>query len=286
MKLMLKNNQVMVAAVWTLAAMWGTQVVAAEDMVGMDMSSGDAPQMQGGSAPANGRDPHAYSDGYDFGMYPRMKMSDEAIMSGMMINRLERVQTGNNTYFNAYDLQGWVGKDYERLVIKAEGEIDQGKIHEARTELLWGHAIAAYWNTQLGVRNDSGVAPSRNWLAVGIQGLAPYWFEVDATVYAGDQGRTAFRLGAEYELLLTQRLVLQPRMEANFYGSKDAEREIGAGLSTLVAGLRLRYEILREFAPYIGVDWNSKLGETADMARADGASTMTTNIVAGVRMWF
>ena len=247
-----KNTKVLAAAVWTLAAMWGAQAMAAEDMAGMDMSSGDAPQMQGGSAPANARDPHANSGGYDFAPFPKLVMADEYYMAGLMVNRLERTKTKENTYFNAYDLQGFIGKDYERLVIKAEGEIDQGKIHEARTELLWGHAVAAYWNTQLGIRHDSGVAPSRNWLAVGIQGLAPYWFEVDATVYAGDQGRTAFRLGAEYELLLTQRLVLQPRMEANFYGSKDAEREIGAGLSTLVAGLRLRYEILREFAPHIG----------------------------------
>ena len=151
---------------------------------------------------------------------------------------------------------------------------------------MWGHAISTYWNTQLGVRHDSGVAPGRNWLAVGVQGIAPYWFAVDATAYVGDQGRTALRLGAEYELLLTQKLILQPHIEANFYGVQDEEREIGAGLSSLVTGLRLRYEIRREFAPYVGVDWSSKFGGTADYAKAAGANTNSTNVVAGLRVWF
>lgn len=271
----------------SLAAIWGQNVLAADDMAGMNMSSsGDMPKMQGGSAPPNARDPHAHADGYDFGPFPRPRMADEAIMGGVMINRLERVQTKDNTYFNAYDLQGRIGKDYEKLVLKAEGEIDEGKIHEARTELLWSHATNAYWDAQLGVRHDSGVAPSRNWIAIGMQGLAPYWFEIDAVAYVGDQGRTALRLSAEYELLFTQKLILQPRIEANLYGKKDVERETGSGLSNMVAGLRLRYEIRREFAPYIGIDWNSKFGETADYAREAGANIHDTNLVAGLRMWF
>lgn len=269
-----------------LAAILGNNAIAAEDMAGMNMGGADAPKMQGGSAPANARDPHAYSGGYDFGPIPRPVMADEAIMTGVMINRLERAQTKENTYLSAYDLQGRIGKDYERLVLKAEGVIDEGKVHEARTELLWSHATSAYWDGQLGVRHDSGVAPSRNWLALGMQGLAPYWFEIDATVYVGDQGRSALRLSAEYELLFTQKLILQPRMEVNFYGVKDEEREIGAGLSNMVAGLRLRYEIRREFAPYIGVDWSSKFGATADYATAAGANINDMNIVAGLRAWF
>ena len=260
------------------------------DMAGMDHSSGGddgdmTKSMQGGSAPADARDPHAYSGGYDFGPIPRPRMGDEDYMAGLMIDRLERVQ-GSNAMFNAYDLQGWVGKDYERLVLKAEGEVAEGKLHEARTELLWGHAVSAYWDTQLGARQDSGVAPERSWLALGIQGLAPYWFEVEATAYVGEQGRTAFRLAAEYELLLTQKLILQPRIEANFYGMQDEARELGAGLSSLVAGVRLRYEIKREFAPYVGVDWNGKFGGTADYARTAGARTSDTSVVAGVRLWF
>ena len=254
----------------------------------MDHSSGGMSMdgMQGGSAPPDARDPHAYSGGYTSGPLPKLKMADEEIMAGLMINRLERVQTSKNTYFSAYDMQGRIGKDYNRLVVKAEGEIDEGKIHEARTELLWGHATSAYWDMHLGVRQDSGVAPGRSWLALGMQGLAPYWFEIDATAYVGEQGRTALRLSAEYELLITQRLILQPRVEASFYGKSDDARELGAGFSSMVTGLRLRYEIKREFAPYVGVDWTGKYGGTADHARASGALTNDTNLVAGLRMWF
>ena len=270
----------------SLAAIWGRNALGADDMAGMNVSGSDVPKMQGGSAPANARDPHAYSDGYDFGPIPRPRMADEAVMGGVMINRLERVQKKGNTYFNAYDFQGRIGKDYDKLVLKAEGEIDEGKVHEARTELLWSHATSAYWDTQLGVRHDSGIAPSRNWLALGMQGLAPYWFEIDATAYVSDQGRSALRLSAEYELLFTQKLILQPRIEVNFYGVKDEERDIGAGLSSMVSGLRLRYEIRREFAPYIGVDWSSKFGETANLATAAGVNINDTNIVAGIRAWF
>ena len=255
----------------------------ADDMAGMDQ---EEMSMQGGSAPPDARDPHAYSGGYDFGPISRPRMGDEDYMAGLMINRLERVQARNNFFYNAYDLQGWVGKDYDKLVLKAEGDVDEGKIHEARTEMLWGHALDAYWNTQLGVRYDSGDAPSRSWLAFGVQGLAPYWFEVDATAYVGEQGRTAFRLGAEYELLITQKLILQPRLEANFYGMEDEALDRGAGLSTLVTGVRLRYEIRREFAPYVGVDWSGKYGGTADHAREAGARINDTSVVAGLRLWY
>jgi len=274
----------------SVVAVWGQNAMAAGGAKTTPESAQAADdiadmKMQGGSAPANARDPHAYSGGYGFRPTPRLVMADEYYMSGLMINRLERAQTGKSM-FNAYDLQGFVGKDYNRLVIKAEGEVSEGKIHEARTELLWGRALAAYWNTQLGVRNDSGELPGRNWLAFGVQGLAPYWFEVDVTAYVGDQGRTALRVGGEYELLITQKLVLQPRIEANFYGMQDEARELGSGLSSLVTGLRLRYEIRREFAPYVGIDRAEKFGGTADYARAAGESTSNIIVVAGLRMWY
>ena len=251
----------------------------------MDHGKMDHGNMQGGSAPPDARDPHAYSGGYDFRPFPRLVMADEYYMEGLMINRLERAQT-NKSMFNTFDLQGFVGKDYNRLVIKAEGEVAEGKIHEARTELLWSRAYAAYWNAQLGVRNDSGELPGRNWLAFGVQGLAPYWFEVDVTAYVGDQGRTALRVGGEYELLITQKLVLQPRIEANFYGKQDEARELGSGLTSLVTGLRLRYEIRREFAPYVGIDRTEKFGGTTNHAREAGERTGDTSVVAGLRMWY
>lgn len=238
--------------------------------------------MQGGPPPADARDPHAYSGGYARGP---LQLGDEHRFGSLLVDRLESARTSGNS-FTAYDLQGRYGRTYDHAVLKAEGEVDGGKLHDARTELLWGHAVAAYWDTQLGVRYDSGLKPERKWLAFGVQGLAPYWFEVNATAYVGEQGRTALRLGGEYELLLTQKLILQPRLEANFYGKSDAQRERGSGLSDATLGLRLRYEIRRELAPYLGIERSNKYGGSADFARAEGLRASESRIVAGLRFWF
>ena len=259
------------------------------DMNAMDHGDMD---MQGGSAPPDARDPHAYSGGYvrGAGKYSlpggqTLKMGDEHNFAMLLVDRLERVDLdeGNS---GAYDVQAWFGRTYDRLILKAEGEVASGRLEDAATELLWGHAVAAYWDAQLGLGHDSGDGPDRNWLAFGVQGLAPYWFEIDATAYAGEGGRTAVNLEAEYELLLTQKLVLQPRVETDFYGKDDPDRGIGNGWSSSAVGLRLRYEFRREFAPYIGVEWTRKHGETADIARQDGESESDTHWVAGVRFWF
>ena len=212
-------------------------------------------------------------------------MGDVHNFYGLLVERFEWVHTSNNSS-TEYDLQAWYGRDYDRAVLKAEGERDGGEVQDARTELLWGHAVATYWDTQLGVRYDGGTDPSRRWLAFGVQGLAPYWFEIEATGYIGGAGRTALRFAAEYELLLTQKLILQPRVEANAYGTSDPERQIGNGLSDLVAGVRLRYEIRREFAPYIGVEQTATFGTTADYAREANENTHETRWVAGLRFWF
>lgn len=259
------------------------------DMGGMD--HGDM-QMQGGSAPDDARDPHENSGGFSLESGPyvlpgprQLRMADEQTLAALMVNRLERVNS-ENANSTVYDAQAWIGRDYNKLVLKAEGDIVAGKLEEASTGLFWSHAIASYWDTQLGLRYDSGDAPDRRWLAFGVQGIAPYWFEIDAMAYIGEGGRTALNLGAEYELLLTQKLVLQPRIDTNFYGESDTTRGQGSGLSDLSAGLRLRYEILREFAPYVGVEWARKLGQTADFSRLAGEDTSETRWVAGLRFWF
>jgi copper resistance protein B len=213
-------------------------------------------------------------------------MGDEDKYSALLIDRLEAARSDGNTA-TAYDVQAWYGRDYDRAVLKGEGDIDDGTLQDSHTDLLWGHALAAYWDTQLGVRYDSGVGlADRTWLAFGIQGLAPYWFEVDVAAYLGESGRSALRLEADYELLLTQKLILQPRVEVNVFGQRDAEHETGAGLSDVSAGLRLRYEILREFAPYVGVEWAGKYGATAEYARAAGEDTKEARVVAGLRVWY
>jgi copper resistance protein B len=267
----------------------GDTPVQNHDMSNMDHGS---MSIQEEAAPAGPRDPHAYSDGYtlESGQYvlpgPRqLRLADEHNFGALLVNRLERLYTSNNNA-TAYDAQAWFGRDYDRLVIKAEGDIAKGKLQDARTELLWGHAIASFWDTQLGVRHDSGVGPDRSWLAFGVQGLAPYWFEIEATAYAGDNGKTALRLSAEYELLLTQKLILQPSIEVNLYGKNDMARNIGSGVSDVVTGLRLRYEFTRQFAPYAGIERAGKFGETANLVRAAGEKTSETRWVAGVRFWF
>lgn len=277
------------ALAFSMTLIAGQQAIAAETMADMDhstMPGMDHSQMEHDtSTPSAARDPHAYSGGYSLGAMASHGMADQAYFGGLLLERLEAVQSRDDS-FQAYDLQGWYGKNYNKLVLKVEGEVDEGKLHEARAELLWGHALTAYWDTQLGLRYDNGIAPNRKWLAAGVQGLAPYWFEVDVTAYLGEQGRTALRLSAEYELLLTQKLILQPSVEANFYGKQDAASELGSGLSDLSTGLRLRYEICREFAPYLGVEWSGKHGGTADYARAAGERTQETRLVAGVRFWY
>jgi copper resistance protein B len=264
---------------------------AGNDPSGGAMDHGEM-NMQGGSAPPDARDPHAYAAGNTLGggnssqaSLGRLRLADEHDFGTVLLDRLERVYTSDD-YSTAYDAQASVGRDYERLVFKAEGDYARGRVQEARTELLWGHAVAAYWDTQLGLRYDSGEGPDRNWLAFGVQGIAPYWFELDLSAYVGSDGRTALRLEAEYELLLTQRLVLQPRAEFNVYGRSDEERGIGSGLSDATAGLRLRYEITRQFAPYVGIEWAGSFGETEDFARAAGERSNETRWIAGVRFWF
>jgi copper resistance protein B len=178
------------------------------------------------------------------------------------------------------------GGDLNRLVLKSEGERSGGGTHEAEAQLLYSRAIAPFWDLQLGWRHDFQPRPQRGWAALGIRGLAPYLFETEATLFIGESGRTALRLAAEYELLLTQRLILTPQLEANFHGEEDRDTATGSGLSDLEFGLRLRYEIRREFAPYLGVTWQRRYGDSAGFSTADGSEREETRVVAGLRFWF
>jgi copper resistance protein B len=248
-----------------------------------EAAAGDAPSAETAEE-LEPRDPHAYSGGYDLGPY-ELRLADTHRFGSLLVDNFEAVRADGETSA-AYDVQAWYGGTYDRITAKAEGTVEDGEPEEARTELLWSHAIASFWDTQLGLRYDSGEGPNRTWLAFGVQGLAPYWFEVEATGYIGEEGRTALRLEAEYELLLTQRLILQPRVEAELYGKRDLERGIGSGLSELTAGLRLRYEIRREFAPYVGIEWARSYGGTEDLVRAAGDDPREGRVVAGLRFWF
>lgn len=210
---------------------------------------------------------------------------DDPLLSKVMLNQLEvRDSDGDNLL--VWDTQAWLGKDLEKLWIKTEGEREGGVTEEAELQALYSKAVATYWDFQLGVRHDFQPTPTRSWAVVGFQGLAPYFFEVDTALFIGESGRTALRLEAEYELLFTQRLILTPEIEVNFYGQNDVDTGAGSGLSDVELGLRLRYEVRREFAPYIGVNWFKKYGNSADFARSAGQPIDGTQFVVGFRVWF
>jgi copper resistance protein B len=217
-------------------------------------------------------------------MMELMSMDDAAAYSLVAIDRFEwRDEDGSDAL--AWDAYAYYGDDYDKAWLKYEGMHVAGA-HDASAELLWDRIFSRWWSTQLGVRHDFSSGPSRTWLAFGLQGLAPYWFEISATAYIGEQGRTAVSLEAERDVLLTQRLILQPAVELNAYGKDDFVNRVGAGLSSFEASLRLRYEIRREIAPYAGVTWQRLFGESADFARSAGADDSEVQAVAGVRVWF
>ena len=253
-------------------------------MQGMDSMSGmTMGSMQGGNPPPNARSPD-YSDGIGYGPMKGMEMTDNAARGMLLIDQLEYTN-GNDAHGLSWEAEGWYGNDSNKLWLRTEGDRSRGKLEDADVEAFWNRNIATFWSTQAGVRHDFGEGPSRTWAAFGVQGLAPYWFELEATGYVGASGRTAARLRVEYELLLTQRLILQPEAEINLYGKDDPATRIGNGISDVQVGLRLRYEIHRQFAPYIGVNWVRRMGTTADYARQDHQPVLDRQIVVGVRIW-
>lgn len=210
---------------------------------------------------------------------------DNTIQTYTVFDRLE----GWNADVGAgaeWEGESWIGTDRNRLWLRTEGERRNSRTEEADLEVLYGHSVSTWWDVVAGLRHDFKPGESQDFAAIGVMGLAPYKFEVAATAYVGQSGQTAARLEAQYETLFTNRLILQPLVEANFYGQGDAKRGIGSGLSSVEAGLRLRYEITRRFAPYIGLVYERAFGRTADLRRAEGEDINETRLVAGIRIWF
>lgn len=246
-------------------------------------------QMMGLRAPTESRTPvPALTDADREAVFIDAKghtVHDKAINSLFVLDRLEW-QNARDGSALSWEFNGWVGGDVDRLWIRSEGERIAGKLEDAEIQALWGHAITPWWDLVGGIRQDFKPGAPQTWGAFGIQGLALYNFEVEATAFVGENGQTAARLEGEYDILITNRLILQPAAEMNFYGQSDGARGVGAGLSSTEVGLRLRYEIRREFAPYIGVTWNRSYGSTANYARDAGESRNETRFLVGVRMWF
>jgi copper resistance protein B len=210
---------------------------------------------------------------------------DNSIQSFVLFNRLEAFDADAGTGLE-WEGQAWFGTDINKLWLRSEGERVDGQTESADLELLYGRSVSRWWDVVAGVRHDFKPGPSQDFAALGVMGLAPYKFEVDATAYIGSSGQTSARLEAEYETLLTNRLVLQPLVELNLHGQDDERRGIGSGLSRAEAGVRLRYEVTRQFAPYVGLVREWTFGRTADFRREEGEAVNDTRIVVGARIWF
>ena len=275
----------------------GSSVMAADDMQGMDhsqmpgmdhsMQSMDDGMMQP-AAPTESRTPIPVLTDADraavFVSPGGHQVHDSAINSYFLADKLEW-QNADDGSALAWDLSGWIGGDIDRLWLRSEGERSNGKAEDAELQALWGHAISPWWDVVSGVRQDFKPGAPQTWAAFGVQGMALYNFEAEATAFLGEGGQSALRLEGDYDILLTNRLILQPTAELNVYGKNDPQRGLGSGLSNTETGLRLRYEIRRSIAPYVGVSWEHLTGGTAGLARSDGRRITDRRWVAGIRIW-
>lgn len=217
-------------------------------------------------------------------------VEDRQIFSMVLVDQLEyRGNQGTDTL--EWDAQAWIGGDYNRLWLRTEGadQLSGDNDGEWEAQALYSRLVAPFWDFQAGLRYDrlyGAQDHERGFAVIGFEGLAPYWFEVTPALFISQDGDLSARLKASYELLFTQRLILQPSLEINAAAQKVEEFGVGSGINDIELGLRLRYEIKREFAPYIGVSWTNKFGGTADMARSEGERTEDFAVVAGLRFWF
>jgi copper resistance protein B len=214
------------------------------------------------------------------------KSAGSTPISFIMADRAETQFTNAEDSF-VWDAQGWYGTDENKLWIKTEGEysFSSDDIEDAEIQALWSKPVARFWDLQTGIRYDTN-PKGRTHAVLGLQGLAPYWFEVDAALFLSTKGDLTSRIETEYDLLLAQKIVLQPRLEVEFSAQDIPELNIGAGITNFDLGVRLRYEIKREFAPYIGVEWQKNVGETANFIRASGDDPDKFAFLIGIRAWY
>lgn len=268
-----------------------------ESMPGMDHGQMDRSQMPaseervGNEPPPEPPADHAADRIFDPGVMEaaRAQLREEhgGEKSRMLLLNLGEYQIRNGEDGYRWDGEAWYGGDLHRLVIKTEGEGgNKSGVETAEVQALYSRAIGPYFDLQAGIRYDFEPNPSRVYATIGVEGLAPYWFDIDTAVFLSNKGDVLGRLDASYDLSLTQRWILQPRAEINLAAQDIPEIGIGSGISNLELGLRLRYEIRREFAPYIGISFERKFGGTADFARQHGDNAEQTSVVVGVRTWF
>jgi copper resistance protein B len=243
-----------------ILAIGGTSVVTAQPP-----SAGTAPYTQYGESP----------------------VMDNRIFYHLLFDELEGRTNGPDNEFR-WDGEGWIGTDMNKLWFKSEGFVEHGRMTDGDQEALYDRPIPhlKYFDLQAGVRYDLDSDPGRTWGAIGIEGLAPHFFEFAPTFYFSNRDFFAGRIEGSYDILITNRLIAQPQFELNFFSKSNPSRGIGSGVSDLDSGLRLRYEISRKFAPYIGVAYDWKFGETADFTRAEGGTVNDVRFIFGVRLWY
>ena len=261
----------------------------AMDHAAHDEGTDDRPLPEGDAPPVPAdRAADAY---YDRAVMARARATMEKEHGGMtysrlMIDRMEyRALKGGDGFH--WEGEGWIGGDINRLAIKSEGEgVSRRSLERAELQALYSRAIDPWWNVIGGVRQDFRPRPQRTYATIGLEVLAPYWFEVEGQMFLSDKGDAHLRLEGSYDQRITQRLILQPAAELNIAAQDVPELGVGSGLSDFELGLRLRYEIAREFAPYLGINWERKLGGTARYTRAAGHGASATGLVMGIRFWF
>ncbi len=204
---------------------------------------------------------------------------DDPLRTMFLMDRFEVLNNDENT--RVWEGSFYIGYDIDKLYLYSDGEATADGLESSQSELVYSRAIAPFWDAQIGLAYDKNADASKTWASFAIAGLAPYYFETRAALLVNGNGNVGLRLDAEYEALITQKLILTPSLEADFYSKDDASLQIGSGLSNIEAGLRLRYEIKREFAPYVGVTWEKTFGNTRDYTPIN-----ETNFLVGVRFWF
>lgn len=226
-----------------------------------------------------------------FGPAPHVlaQIHDTKIYTFVLIDQLE-LQSGDANPLR-WDAEGWIGGDYDKFWFKTEGEQPTvSGAGEVEVQALYSRLVSSFWDLQVGVRVDGAYGDEtdrmRGLLALGVEGLAPYWFAVEAALFVSHSGDISLRGTSSYDLLVDQRLVFQPRLEINVAVQEVPDFGVGSGLNDFALGWRLRYEIRREFAPYLGMSWTRRVGETADFARAEGSEASDFSLLGGVRIWF
>ncbi|RYZ80626.1 MAG: copper resistance protein B [Proteobacteria bacterium] len=217
---------------------------------------------------------------------PAHMHGDDDLYSAILADRLEVAGRKDEKPVVQFEAEAWLGKTFQKLLLRTEGEVKDNRLHESENELLWTQSISPYWDLVAGLKYDAGEFAGRGYAAFGLKGLAPYWFESQATLYVGEQGIILLNAELEYDLLFTQRLILSPRLEIAAQTQSEDDHGTMSGFTKAHYGLRLRYEIWRQFAPYIGIERQELMGQTAQIARASGSESGATDYVLGLRFWF